>query len=105
MPQHGIGRTAKVGKEQIIGLLTALELFVNEGDAARHRQWRFLAEALAAKLAGLPGATLAITGIGNVEEVPTVTLTLSKRARLRPRAGDCIAGRHAVGRCRPEPVR
>jgi D-glucosaminate-6-phosphate ammonia-lyase len=80
VPQHGIGRTAKVGKEQIIGLLTALELFVNEGDAARHRQWRFLAEALAAKLAGLPGTTLAITGIGNVEEVPTVTLTLSKSA-------------------------
>ena len=31
VPQHGIGRTCKVGKEQIIGLLTALELFVGRG--------------------------------------------------------------------------
>ena len=31
----------KVGKEQIVGLLTALELFVAEGDAARHGAgWR-----------------------------------------------------------------
>jgi seryl-tRNA(Sec) selenium transferase len=78
VPQHGIGRTAKVGKEQIIGLLTALELFVTEGDAARHQRWRTLVEALAAKLDGLPATTLAVTGIGNVEEVPTVVLTLAK---------------------------
>ncbi|MET0481828.1 MAG: aminotransferase class V-fold PLP-dependent enzyme [Aestuariivirgaceae bacterium] len=77
LPQHGIGRTAKVGKEQIVGLLTALELFVAEGDATRHRHWRTLAEALAAGLDGLPGTTLAVTGTGNVEDVPTVLLTLA----------------------------
>jgi L-seryl-tRNA(Ser) seleniumtransferase len=38
-PQHGIGRTCKAGKEEIIGLLTALRLFVAEGDAARHGRW------------------------------------------------------------------
>ena len=77
LPQHGIGRTAKVGKEQIVGLLTALELFVAEGDATRHRHWRTLAEALAAGLDGLPCTTLAVTGTGNVEDVPTVLLTLA----------------------------
>jgi D-glucosaminate-6-phosphate ammonia-lyase len=82
VPQHGIGRTAKVGKEQIIGLLTALELFVTEGDATRHQRWRALVDDLAAKLGGLPGTTLAITGIDNVEEVPTVTLTISKGAAI-----------------------
>jgi L-seryl-tRNA(Ser) seleniumtransferase len=39
MPPHGIGRTCKVGKEEIAGLLTALHLFVAEGDAARHARW------------------------------------------------------------------
>ncbi len=39
MPSHGIGRTCKVGKEEIIGLLTALRLFVAEGDARRHAVW------------------------------------------------------------------
>ena len=82
MPQHGIGRTSKVGKEQIVGLLTALELFVAEGDAARHRHWRTLAEALATGLDGLPGTTLAVTGTGNVEEVPTVVLTIPKGAAV-----------------------
>jgi D-glucosaminate-6-phosphate ammonia-lyase len=78
VPQHGIARTAKVGKEQIIGLLTALELFVGEGDAARHHRWKVLAEALAAGLAGLPGTTLAVTGMDTIEEVPTVVLTMGK---------------------------
>jgi L-seryl-tRNA(Ser) seleniumtransferase len=41
LPTHGIGRSAKVGKETIVGLLTALELFAAEADedrTARHRQ-------------------------------------------------------------------
>ena len=39
MPPHGIGRTCKVGKEEVMGLLTALRLFVAEGDARRHAIW------------------------------------------------------------------
>jgi L-seryl-tRNA(Ser) seleniumtransferase len=41
LPTHGIGRSAKIGKETIVGLLTALELFAAESDAsraARHQQ-------------------------------------------------------------------
>ena len=30
LPQHGIGRACKVGKEEIVGLLTALRLFLEE---------------------------------------------------------------------------
>ena len=39
LPPHGIGRTAKVGKEQIVGLLAALDAFVAEGDDARFARW------------------------------------------------------------------
>ena len=35
LPNHGIGRSAKIGKETIVGLLTALELFAAESDASR----------------------------------------------------------------------
>ena len=38
LPQHGIGRSCKVGKEQIVALLTALERFVGEDIDSRHRQ-------------------------------------------------------------------
>ena len=78
VPQHGIGRTCKVGKEQIIGLLTALELFVAEGDAVRHQRWRTMMETLANGLQGIPGARIALDDIGNVEEIPTVTLMLEQ---------------------------
>ena len=38
LPQHGIGRSCKVGKEQIVALLTALELFVGEDIGERNRR-------------------------------------------------------------------
>ena len=38
LPQHGIGRSCKVGKEQIVALLTALGLFVGEDIGERNRR-------------------------------------------------------------------
>ncbi len=58
LPPHGIGRPCKVGKEQIVGLLTALELFLAEDEAARGAPWLEAVRALAEGLAGLPGVTL-----------------------------------------------
>jgi L-seryl-tRNA(Ser) seleniumtransferase len=55
VPRHGIGRACKVGKEQIAGLLTALELFTSEGDAARNRRWAEIVDALVTASAGLTG--------------------------------------------------
>lgn len=36
LPQHGIGRPCKVGKEQVVGLLVALRKFVADDPAIRH---------------------------------------------------------------------
>jgi D-glucosaminate-6-phosphate ammonia-lyase len=46
LPHHGIGRQCKVGKEQIVGLLTALQLFVDEAPEMRVADWRCRMEAL-----------------------------------------------------------
>lgn len=54
LPPHGIGRPCKVGKEQIVGLLVALERFVATDEAAEHAGWVALLERLAAALADLP---------------------------------------------------
>ncbi len=40
LPQHGIGRSCKAGKEEIVGLLVALRRFVAEGDAPRAARLR-----------------------------------------------------------------
>jgi D-glucosaminate-6-phosphate ammonia-lyase len=50
LPPHGIGRPCKVGKEQIVGLLAALDLFVLEDDACELRRQVALLEELAAGL-------------------------------------------------------
>lgn len=73
LPPHGIGRPCKVGKEQIVGLLVALELFVAEEDETRHRRWMARIEPVADRLAGAPGLTLAIR---RDAAVPTLALTL-----------------------------
>jgi D-glucosaminate-6-phosphate ammonia-lyase len=39
LPHHGIGRSCKAGKEEIVGLLTALERFVKEPSEARRARW------------------------------------------------------------------
>lgn len=79
-PQHGIGRSCKAGKEEIVGLLTALRLFVEEGDAARHARWLKDCETVAA---ALDGFLVTITGSNDTAAVPAVDITLDPE-RMTP---------------------
>jgi L-seryl-tRNA(Ser) seleniumtransferase len=72
-PQHGIGRSCKAGKEEIVGLLTALRLFIAEGDAARHARWLKDCETVAAALTGY---LVTVTGGNDTGAVPCVEITL-----------------------------
>ncbi|HZA67547.1 MAG TPA: aminotransferase class V-fold PLP-dependent enzyme [Geminicoccaceae bacterium] len=77
LPHHGIGRGCKVGKEEIVGLLTALRLFVEEDAGARRARWRALMQELVDDLADLRHATV---GLLDDEEVPRVALDLDEAA-------------------------
>ena len=62
VPHHGIGRGFKAGKEEIVGLLTALERFLSADDAKANAALQTRLEAIAATLNGfdvklLPAAT------------------------------------------------
>jgi D-glucosaminate-6-phosphate ammonia-lyase len=46
LPLHGIGRSCKVGKEEIIGLLVALERFAATDDSARQAAWHDVLHAI-----------------------------------------------------------
>lgn len=73
LPPHGIGRTCKVGKETIVGLLVALQRYVAVTDDARRLLWLATVERLAAGLSGLRQATAQVRdGL-----VPKLTLTLN----------------------------
>jgi D-glucosaminate-6-phosphate ammonia-lyase len=77
LPQHGIGRGCKVGKEEIVGLLTALRLFVEEDAATRRARWRGLMQELADGLEDLPHANVCLLDEG---EEPLVALDLDETA-------------------------
>jgi L-seryl-tRNA(Ser) seleniumtransferase len=74
LPRQGIGRACKVGKEEIVGLLLALELFVAEGDAARHARWLAEVHAIAAGLGRSPEVAVVVCGENDPGAVPTVEL-------------------------------
>jgi D-glucosaminate-6-phosphate ammonia-lyase len=82
-PQHGIGRVCKVGKEEIVGLLTALRLFIAEEPAVRQAHWMSLMSALAAALEGLPNCRVALVADGGHDDMPLVDVTLDRRASNR----------------------
>jgi L-seryl-tRNA(Ser) seleniumtransferase len=77
LPQHGIGRGCKVGKEEIVGLLIALRLFVQEDRVARLARWRGLMQELADGLQGLPHAGVHLLDEG---DVPQLALELDEAA-------------------------
>ena len=76
VPRNGIGRSCKVGKEQIIGLLMALQQFAVATDAGREVQLREIAQALLSELRKLPPLGCEITDDDEGRGVPRVVVTL-----------------------------
>src|SRR4029450_6004193 len=79
LPHHGIGRACKVGKEEIVGLLIALRLFVEENAETRRARWLGLMRELADGIAGLAGTEVKLLSEG---EVPEVVLVVRPAARV-----------------------
>jgi L-seryl-tRNA(Ser) seleniumtransferase len=58
-PNHSIGRTGKAAKEDIVGLMVALERYLERDHAADIAHWRSQAEHMVDALSGLPGIEVA----------------------------------------------
>jgi D-glucosaminate-6-phosphate ammonia-lyase len=54
LPRNGVGRPCKAGKEEVAGLLVALERFVAEGDEVRAARWAMPLRAIMDGLPDLP---------------------------------------------------
>ena len=78
LPQHGIGRSCKVGKEQIVALLTALRLFVDEDIGARNRRCLARLETIEKHLEPGIGRGVRIEESGDGEE-PLLVLNVPSR--------------------------
>lgn len=53
-PNNYFARIAKVGKEEIVGLLAAVELYLKKDHEAERREWHAMLERAAARLKGTP---------------------------------------------------
>lgn len=78
-PHHGIGRGFKVGKEEIAGLLTALQLYSQRDLEAERKKWICDVETVTSELQGLPGVTARVVKADG-REVPHASITVDSKA-------------------------
>lgn len=77
LPASGVGRVAKCGKEEIVGLLTALRIFVEQDFGSVHARWLGLCREIAAGLEGIPGTALTLIE-RNGKDVPELHLRIDR---------------------------
>jgi L-seryl-tRNA(Ser) seleniumtransferase len=78
VPRQGIGRPLKVGKEELVGLLRALDLFLEEDQDAKRAEWRERSERVAESLGDVDGVSTHVTGGGKVAVAPEAVVTLDE---------------------------
>jgi len=76
VPHHGLGRGFKAGKEEIVGLLAALERFVGADDEAANAQLETRLAAIARALDGLAGVTPRLVPARVTGRVPVLELAI-----------------------------
>jgi D-glucosaminate-6-phosphate ammonia-lyase len=78
-PHHGIGRVMKVGKEEIVGLIVALERFVTRDEAAELAAWRNKLKHIETAVADLRGVRVRrVDPDTDPVAVPTLQLELDE---------------------------
>ena len=85
VPHHGIGRGFKAGKEEIVGLLVALERFVGADDAALNEVLQRRLEAIARALEGTRGVAARVVPASVTGRIPVLELAID------PAAAGCAA--------------
>jgi L-seryl-tRNA(Ser) seleniumtransferase len=76
VPHHGIGRGFKAGKEEIVGLLVALERFVGADDAALNAVLQVRLEAMARALDGVRGLAARVVPASVTGRIPLLELAI-----------------------------
>jgi L-seryl-tRNA(Ser) seleniumtransferase len=83
LPHHGIGRSCKAGKEEIVGLLVALRRFIAEGDDARSARLRARLEAVCAAMGDAPAEITSAPVPLLLLRLPDAAAARAAEARLR----------------------
>jgi uncharacterized pyridoxal phosphate-dependent enzyme len=84
-----IGRSQKVGKEEIIGMIKALELYLVEDQQALTQEWQQRLELVSRKITTLPGVTTSYFVPDVANHVPHMEIKWDQRIKLTP--GDALS--------------
>lgn len=59
-PHHGFGRALKVGKEEAVGMLMAVEMWTKRDHSAEWNRWMAWLDSIARRVATVPGVTTSV---------------------------------------------
>jgi hypothetical protein len=80
-PHHGMGRAMKVGKEEAVGMLMAVEMWMKRDHEAEWRQWTAWLETIARRVSAVPGVrTAVVPPIGLSNRTPSLAVRWDVRA-------------------------
>ena len=80
-----IGRSQKVGKEEIVGLVKALECYLNEDREALNKEWQRRLESISSKITALPSVTTSYFVPDMANHVPHIEIKWdSQRIQISP---------------------
>jgi len=80
-----LGRSQKVGKEEIIGMVKALEIYLREDHDALANEWQRRLDGIARELAKIPGVTTAFFTPEIANHVPHMQITWDARISATPK--------------------
>lgn len=75
-PSHSIGRAAKAAKEDIVGLMVALERYMHRDHDAEIARWRAQAEVMLERLSDIPGVAATYRHDDQEHHTPRVELVI-----------------------------
>ena len=79
-----LGRSQKVGKEEIIGMVKALELYLKEDHDALEREWQARLERVSRELTKIPGVSTSFFVPDIANHVPHMQITWNSKVSVEP---------------------
>lgn len=80
-----IGRSQKVGKEEIIGMVKAIELYLKEDHEALNKEWQDRLEYISNRITKVPGVTTSYFMPDIANHVPHMSITWDSRVKITPK--------------------
>jgi len=93
-----LGRGQKVGKEEIIGMIKALELYLNEDHDLLTKEWQQRLETVSRQITKVPGVSTSFFTPDIATHVPHMQIVWDAKISLTPQQASQIlrSGQHSI---------